>query len=511
MKRFFHTPLHCWMCLALTLVMALLLLSREEVHAQSVDDALRFAQRAPATGARMLGMGGAGIAGVTDWSAVFTNPAGLGWYNSSELVGNLNLLSTLDDATFLGQFQDGRANGTRLSNLGYVHKSPTSIGSLVFGVGYNQTNTFDRDLFFQGQNGQNSITDFFMPVPGEFEITENSDGEREVSFFRPISFLAYETFAIDFDEDLFNQGDNVPFLPAVTQGTVEQTGDVLEEGSTNELSFGGAVEAARGVMLGLGANITFGNYNFFRRYEETDLNNDNDGTGGTTDFESLILNEDLESNLIGINLRGGLSAKVMPQLRVGLTVETPTYYTIDERYRTRLSTTFDNGDTFAQDEVADNDYHIISPWRFGGGLAFMESGLTLSVDAEVVDWSQLRLEESGNFNDVFFDDLNLGIRRQLDLVVNTRFGAEYDAGPVAVRAGYALQPDPSKTPELNREKTFVSAGLGFNVGDQLQLNLGWQREQFEDRYQPYTEVLNAPVVLEDITRDRFAVGVSVRF
>ncbi len=511
MKRFCQTPLHCWMCMALTLVLTLLLLSAQDTYAQSVDDALRFTQRAPATGARMIGMGGAGTAGLTDWSAVFSNPAGLGWYRNSEIVGNLNLFSTLDDATFLGQFQDARSNGTRLSNLGYVHKSPTSIGSLVFGVGFNQTNTFDRDLFFQGQNGQNSITDFFMPVPGEFEIVEADGGELEVDFFRPISFLAYETFAIDFDEGLFNDGDSVPFLPAVTEGSVEQTGDVIEDGSTNELSFGGAVEAARGVMLGLGANLSFGSYNFFRRYEELDINNENDGTGNTTDFESLTLNEDLETDMIGVNLRGGLSAKVMPQLRVGLTVETPTYYTIDEQYRTRLSTNFDNGDTFSQSDVADNDYHIISPWRFGGGLAFMESGFTLSVDAEVVDWSQLRLEESGNFNDVFFDDLNLGIRRELDLVVNTRIGAEFDAGPVAVRAGYALQPDPAKTEALNRERTFLSAGLGFNVGGQLHLNLGWQREQFEDRYQPYTEVNNAPVVLEDITRDRFAVGVSVRF
>ncbi|MEM6336010.1 MAG: outer membrane protein transport protein [Bacteroidota bacterium] len=478
--------------------------------AQTQEDALRFTQRAPATGARLMGLAGAGGAGVGDWAAVFSNPAGLGWLQTSEAVGSLNVLSTLNDATLGGATLDARANRTGLSNLGYAYKAPTVRGSFVFGVGFNQTGTFERDLFFTGQNGQNSITDFFMPLPGEFELNEDENGEIVVDFFRPISFLAFETFAIDFDQDLFDAGDAVPFLPAVTDGTVLQEGDVFETGNQNELSFGGSIEAAPKVMLGLGANLTFGTYDFDRVFFESDENNENDGFNGTTDFNSLELNENIESDIVGINLRGGLSAEVAEGVRVGLTVETPTYYTVDEGFSTRLFTEFDNGDTFSQEEFGGVEYEIVSPWRLGGGIAFANRGLLISADAELVDWSQLELRPSGDLSENFFDANNREIRRGFDQVVNTRLGAEYDFGAVALRGGYAYQPDPASTDELDRSRQFVSAGLGFNAGDQLQINVGWMRETFDDRYQPYTEVIDAPVVTEEVTRDRLSVGVRVR-
>jgi len=481
------------------------------VQAQSEEDALRFSQRAPATGARLIGLGGAGIAGLADWSALFSNPAGLGWLRKSQAVGTLNTFSTTDDGLFLGQFQDQTSNRTRLSNLAYVHKTPTARGSMVFGIGFNQTGTFGRELFFSGQNEQNSITDYFMPLPDEFDISFSDDGEVTVDFFRPISFIAYETYGIDFDQGLYDDGVDVPFLPAVTAGTVEQTGDVFEEGSMNELSFGGAIEAARGVMLGVGANLTFSNYRFERVFEEFDINDANDGTNGTTDFNALTLIEDIDTDLVGINVRGGLSARVLPQLRVGLTLETPTYYSVDETFSSRLNTEFDNGDTYAEEDFGANDYHISTPWRFGAGVAFEQSGLLVSADIEMIDWSQLRLEAGDGFDDFVFDDVNRRIRRNFDSVVNTRVGVEYQFGPVAVRGGYAVQPDPAETAVLDRKREFVSAGVGFSVQDQLQINLGWMRGEFSDQYQPYTEVNNAPIVQEEITQNRFAVGVQVSF
>jgi hypothetical protein len=479
-------------------------------QAQTAEDALRFSQRDPATGARLLGMGGAGAAGLGDWSDLFTNPAGLGWIRNSSVTGALNTLSTTDDGVFLGQFQDGTATRTRLGNLGYIHKVPTGRGSMVFGVAFNQVGTFERELFFQGQNGLNSITDFFMPLPEEFDIEIDSEDNVDVTFSRPISFIAYETYAIDFDRDLFDQGSDVPFLPAVTAGTVEQIGEVFETGSTNELSFGGAVEAAPGVMFGLGANLTFGTYEFERLFDEFDINGTNDGTNGTTDFESLLLVENLETDLAGINLRGGVSARVLPQIRIGLTIETPTYYAIDEVYNSRLETTFDNGDTYADETGGGSDYRITTPWRFSGGLTFQQAGITLAVDAELIDWSQLRMD-SDSGDEFFFDSINRNIRRTFDSVINTRFGAEYDFGPLAVRGGYAIQPDPTETPELDRKREFVSAGIGFNAGRQLQVNLGWMRGEFNDRYQPYSEVTDAPVVDEQITSNRFSVGIQVGF
>ena len=76
----------------LTLVVALAITgvasSPGTAVAQTDEDAFRFSQRDPATGARLLGMAGASAAGIADWSTVYTNPAGLGWIKRQQAVGS---------------------------------------------------------------------------------------------------------------------------------------------------------------------------------------------------------------------------------------------------------------------------------------------------------------------------------------------------------------------------------------------------------------------------------------
>lgn len=490
--------------------------------AQSAEDAFRIAQRFPGSGAKQLGMAGVSRAGLADWTAVTSNPAGLAWMEQGQLLGSLNNWTTEDASLYRsGSFSnplDSESSNTRLGNVGYVYKAPVARGSMAFGIGYNQLNSFRRDLFFEGENGMNSITDFFMPLPGEFELVEDdgSDGEPNTGdefltaeFFRPVSELAYETFAIDLDQGLVDAGNEVPFLPAVVRGTVLQSGDVFEEGGTEEFTISGATEVAKNVMIGAGFNFAHATYRFNRFFNEVDINDDNDGTGITTDFESLDLNEELHSNMWGVNLRSGLSAAVTPNLKLGLTVETPTSYSVSEDFSMTLDTFFDNGDAFNDRIDVVNEYTLQTPWRFGGGLSVNFSALTLSADAEYVDWSQLKIESKSR-GDFSFDEINRHIRRDYDAVVNAGIGGELELGGMFVlRGGYAVQPDPRETESLDRTRQYISGGVGFRLQRVVEIDIGWTNEQFEDRYQPYVEVNDAPLVLEDVTRNR--VGVGVRF
>ncbi len=486
-------------------------------RAQTGEDALRFSSRFPAFGPRMTGMGGAGIAGVADYSALVVNPAGLGYFKRSVFSGSMTSILTRDDGVYrVPGFSNGRDNDvsdTRLGHAAYVYRVPTRRGALTVAASFNQVNTFERDLVFSGENPNNSITDFFMPLPGEFTLEEDDQGVFP-SFTRDLSFIAFETFAIDLDPDLVDAGDPVPFVPAVTTGTVAQTGSVTEEGSMKEINFGGAVEASRGVMVGLSVNVPFGTYRFIRIFEEEDLFNDNDGSAGTTDFDFLRLEERVRSKLLGVNVRGGVSAVVAPQIRVGFTVESPTYYSVDEDFDTRLETFFDNGDVFVYGDQPEEDagsgifeYTVTTPWRIGAGLALRNAGFTLSADAEYVDWSQLELDASGGT----FVDENRRIRQDFEAVVNTRIGVEYRLGVLALRGGFAYQPDPNGANEIDRSKTFYSAGLGYRFSRQFGVDFGWMQERFDDRYRPYVEVTDAPVVDEQVIRNRFMLGFKAFF
>lgn len=500
--------------------------------AQDGDDALRFTQRQPAVGARALGLGGAGTGGLADLSALYTNPAGLGFLSKSTFAGSLTSFNTEDVSVFrIGSNQSGFENDisdTGFDHVAYAYRVPTRRGSLVVGGGVSRVQTFSRELFFNGDNGLNSATEFFLPLPGEFEIDVDPGNDGMLgtgddiftpTFSRALSFIGYETFAIDLDIDAYEAGESVPFFPAVTTGTVRQQAVVSEEGNMYEFSFGGAVEASPGVMVGLTLNVPFGKWNFSSTFTEVDELNDNDGTGGTVDFDEMAWTENVESRLVGVNLRGGVSVAAAKDLRVGFTIETPTYYSVSEDFATFLETSFDDGFSTSygfdpgEDEGSGSfDYEIRSPWKIGAGAVYRIGDLRLLGDLEFIDWSQLKLD-SDQFS--FFEE-NQDIRQNLEQVVNARVGAEYYFGNLVARAGLGWRPDPrdirpdleTEATAFDRDRTFVSVGLSYVRARRFAIDFGLSQERFDDRYIPYN-IVGGPTVDEEVTRNRASIGVRI--
>lgn len=298
----------------------------------------------------------------------------------------------------------------------------------------------------------------------------------------------------------------------------------------SELNFGGAAEAVQGVMAGMSINLSFGSYKFRSEFTEDDTFNENglddyivilpDG-GMLRGFDFLRYTERLETDLVGINGRFGVSGGFSPMFRAGLVLETPSYYNVTEDYRRTVETFFDEGGSLSHggqtgDAGEGNfEYNITTPWRLGGGIAFATAGLTIAADAEYVDWSQLRFRASSD--KAYFDSVNDDIRDNLTGVWNTRLGAEYHFTNLALRAGIAFQPDPnargrtSSSDAIDRDKTFFSLGASYRVAEQLQIDAGWMQERFDDVFVPYRDVDVPPFVEESVVRNRFVVGVRYLF
>ena len=529
---FKHTLARVQRAVQINLILALVLLgaSLQPAQAQTAEDALLFTQRLPATGARSIGLSGTGIAGLGDYSDFFTNPAGLGHVKKSHLSATLNFLAATNEgivsAAGFGNPIEEELTDQSLSNLAGIYKVPTNQGSLVIGASFNQTSSFSRNLFFQGLTNSESITDVLLPFDDEFQVSE-SDGVFFPEFFADLPEIAYLGGAVEFLGE--NVGTSEPiFYQAVNPGsTIEQSSDVFQEGRLKELSFGGAVEAAKGVMIGASLNFSFGEYSFESFFDEFDINGENtadlyvvlDGDTEYAGFEQVTYIERFESDLIGTNLRVGVSADAAPGARIGLTIETPTFYRVDETFETEVATFFDNGLSLAyggqQGDIGRGtfEYDITTPWRFGAGLSYSISGLTLLGDLELVDWSQMELDASTDR--AFFSDINRSIRDDFKAVVNTSLGAEYTFGNFTARIGYALQPDPNDglltlgdgsllDPDTNR--SYVSAGFGVNFSNAFAIDFGWMQETQEDIYIPD---FTTYTVTEDIVRNHFQIGLSV--
>lgn len=508
---------------AIIAVLFLAGLSAPGAMAQTGEDALRMTERFSGVGARMVGIGGVGLAGIGDAGALLTNPAGFGYFDASEFSGSLNTFSTNGEAQFMAPVtgaspMERDLRDTRLGNLTYVYRAPTVRGSFVFAVGFNQVSTFDRSFLFGGNNASSSVSQSFLPFSDEYEVI-NEGGRLRPDIFGGLAELGYEAGAYEFYEDLYEDGA-YPFEPAAWYGTtVEQMGDVLEEGRLNELSLGGAVEAARGVMVGLSANITFGKYRFDSIFEEVDAEGQNQDYvvegGQYVGFDRMVYRTGFESSLTGFSVRGGFSAVVAPGVRVGGTIETPTFYSVSEDFYRDLETFFVSGGSLAaRDEGNDFEYRITTPWRLGAGIAYDRDALLLAADVTFVDWSQLELDSE--YED--FTNENRAIRDALEPVLETRIGAEYRLGSLALRGGFAYHPDPrsdprgaNQTQSVDRSRTFFSAGLGYRFSEQFALDLGWVQERFDDLYRPYQYVDELPGVDQSVVRNRFIVGVRVGF
>jgi long-subunit fatty acid transport protein len=515
--------------------------------AQTADEAYRFGTRSPAVGTRASGMGGAGIAGWSDPSALYTNPAGLGYYTTSAFSGGLNTVLSRDESTYQ-IFAEGPSSGrteetssVQLGHLTGIYNAETSQGSLVFALGYNRVATFDRRLQYGGRNAASSITDTFLPTGSEYEITEESIIVRPV-----VPFVAFQAGAIEFFESRFqNENIDYPFLQAIAPGRqIRQSGSVTREGNMNEWNFAGAVEVAPDVMFGLSANISTGQYDFEHELTETvspDAPADTlysipvENGPSLVNPQGILFRSRFSSEFTGFNLRGGLSAKIVENVRFGFSFETPTWYSVSEEFTDAfIRTTFANGSlTYGDDANEDAgrgqfDYRLNTPWRIGLGLSYNSDPLLVTADVEFVDWSTTTL--SSDDGDFVFENTNDALEETYGYVFNWRAGAEYrfDNG-LRLRAGGAYRPDGRNFDVTfadgdteDRSRLFLSAGAGFDLSDQFRLNLAWMQERTNDQFVPYPSVtpptaeagappIANPIVDETVVRNQIQIGATYQF
>ncbi len=190
--------------LRVSLLLSLGFLVGTPALAQSGEDVLRFGQRDPGVGARVVGLAGAAVGGVGDWGAAAANPAALGLIGRSHVVVAFGGDSAESEASYAESPSDTRGTQGGVGSAAYVAALPTRRGSFVVGVGYNQRAALERDLVFGGRS-------------------------------------------------------DVPGLPGLS-------GEVYEEGLLGELSGVVAAEVAPGIYVGGAANLVIGRYGFRQFY-----------------------------------------------------------------------------------------------------------------------------------------------------------------------------------------------------------------------------------------------------
>ena len=495
-------------------------------QAQNSEESLLFSQYEQGATARFKAMGGAQTSLGGDLSNISGNPAGLGFFNSSDASITLDYFGDKNKANYFGNSYEQSRDRVGLNQLGIVFNMPTmrargsnlDQGWLNFNVGisYNKTNSFYSNLTYAGANPNSSIADYFID---QSYIDANS----------PIGQIGWNF-------GLFDQGRaGDPYYGMTSLGN-EQGVMNSHSGYQSEtnLSFGAnySNKLYLGASLGLSTIEYMANTHFYedgfildQAYLE-DQPNWQESRFATDDGYRNLLNSDFSYDQqvwshttgTGVNVKLGLIYRPDEIFRIGISATTPTWYRMSDDwddYYGIVNYEENGGPQIgepAEDATQGNyaEYNLRTPYRLNGGVSAVLSRGLISADIEYVDYSSIHFSSNDNRN---IDLYNEDIKASYQGAVNLKVGGEFMVTPAfLLRAGYNHQGNPYKQADFKSQT--ISGGIGFRFGNYY-VDATYQNWQQEYNHSPYSFTpemgLETPSAHVKNTRNNVFLTIGTKF
>ena len=475
-------------------VLLLLVFAQNEVFSQNTNDALRLSYSGLGSSARALGMGNSYIGLSDDASAAFFNPAGFGLIKKIEFSGGLSYVNFKNSAEFFNSQTNYSNSSTNFNRINFAFPVPTTQGSLVFGLAYHNTSDLTGALKFSGINNKDSWINY--------SSLQNNNVPYDL-------YLSYP---------LYDKQDNYIKDTTNILGGLNQSGDILNSGYINNWTFSGAIEVYKNLFIGLNFNIIAGKYDSNNDYYEDDVNNiyrgeTSPGEPQTIDFRTFYLNRLLNWEVDGWDFKFGMLYQFNQNARLGLTVQFPKEFNIQERFVVNGRSDYANLSYFLNegdysDEV---EYDIVTPFELGGGLSINLKGLILSADATLIDYSQIEFNNEAGLGEDYVAGLNKDVKELLGTAVNYNLGLEYtfpDLG-LRLRGGFFVKPSAYKDDDETFDKKYFTAGVGILADELVGIDVGYAHGWWKDYGDNYG--VNLSRTYQDISTDNFILTATFRF
>jgi hypothetical protein len=504
------------------IILALVVLSMgTSLMAQTELDALKYIQPDINGTARYIGMAGAFGALGGDASAIKDNPAGLGIYRKSEIVGTLNAM--LQNSTSNWQFKnagemknsygygDSYKNG--MTNFSVVLAAPTlksenGNGGLLssnWSFSFDRLKTFNRSISIKSGASNSSITDFMgyfsngLPITdlaGDNDPNGNAYNMTTVPWLSVLAFKGY----------LMNplSGNNWESFLETQKSTATPSFDMVESGNINEYSLSWAGNFSNLFYLGTSLNYKTINYSLTSHYTEN-----------YTGTNHMQLNNTILSTGGAINLNIGAIVRPTDFLRFGLSLHLPTVYQLNDKYESSLDynvkytddkniTTVKSG-TESTPTDGYNDYQIQGPLQINLSAAFIigKKGL-VSTEYNFSNYTGTRLlDKDGNAQS--YNNENQRMNEMFNNVQTIKIGGEYKlTDNFSLRAGYANMSNATKDDAqkimyestirtdteyfLHNGTNYITAGFGYREASWF-LDFGYMHKIVDETFMPYRNVM----------------------
>ncbi|MBU1009565.1 MAG: hypothetical protein KKD74_05465 [Bacteroidetes bacterium] len=473
------------------------------MNAQDQTDALRYSQVFYQGTARSMAMGNAFGALGADFSSLSTNPAGIGFYRSSEFTVSPEIYSRKTGSTYNGRFGEDARTNFDLSNLGFVLTTKVPEGSsqtpwkfYQFAFGMNRSNTFSNRMFIEGDNQDHSKIDVYLDEAYgvDYRILEDEASGRYGFDLYP----AWYVYLIDTIPGYRDQ-----YTSPVPQGGIRQQQSVTTWGSTNEWLFSGGANLNDKLFIGATVGLPFVRYFKESTYTEFDVA---DTIAG---FDYWNYKERLTTKGWGINLKLGVIVWPVDWLRLGAAFHTPTaFYDLTDYYTTTTDAKLGPDYNVKSSPNGQYNYSLTTPLRAIGSMGIIvgKYGL-LSADYEFVNYATARLRAP----DYTFSDENSVIRNDYQSTYNLRFGTEWRYTNFSFRGGYAIYGSPYANQQNNGEMRTYSFGLGYNEGN-FGLDLAYVHGSMQQDYYLYSsENYTTNATKQDLNSNNFVLTLRTKF
>lgn len=434
------------------------------LFAQEEYDAMKYSQSEITGSARYVGMSGAFGALGGDVSSIGLNPAGIAVYRSSELSFTPVFTSTRTNSDFNGSESSDSRLKLQFNSFGYVGSFRTSkeasISNFNFGISYNKLKDYNRNVSIVGLNRPSSLLDRVCETLG------SNISEAKLS---GLGYLAYETY-------LTNRELDGNYTSVLAPGEKMKSRMYMQEkGGIDEWNFSLGANWAHFLYVGMSVNLQDVDYELQTEYKEE---------SASDELFKFQLNNVLLTDGGGINAKVGAILRPIPNLRLGLSMHSPTYYYLTDTYGASMSSdgVSDGLNDSHSEELSEgySNYELITPGRLLYSVAYQfgNKGL-ISMDWDIVDYRETILKSE---NSVPFDDTNSDIKSHARNTKNFRLGGEYRLNEnISLRAGTAWYQSAYKTnmtidnPEIITAGTtpqysfdngtrFTSVGIGYRTG-----------------------------------------------
>jgi hypothetical protein len=474
------------------------------------NTALQFSGITQNGTARFQGVGGNHAALGGDASNIFGNPAGIAFFNRSEISLSPTFYSVNNESSYIGTAKKEQKVNPNLSQFSLILAgNPQSYNRewrrTSFGISYSRQANLNNAFTYGGTNNRSSMID---------DIAELSTGlsvqtlEDEYNNGRPYSIESafYNLYQMD------ALSANGPYRRPVplSRASFEQSGNVEVTGASSQWTFAYAGNYADKLYLGISGG--FARHSYIRRnnYAERFVN------GGA--FRGLDYREDININGSGIFLAAGVIYKANQYLQLGASIHSPTWSNMQMTYEeevgvdvlnNRVPVYDSNGNpiTNAQGQQAfdqlpttrvnlepyDFEYSMRTPVRAMGGVTvFVGKKGFITASAEYVGYKGMSVNTPDD-NQFKTNNRRL-IQSSFNNVVNIRAGGEARLDKFRVRAGVGFLPNQysqnyNVEGKLDRSKIQFSLGAGYRT-ERFYVDLAGTYLQTKDAFAPYQ--LNDP-------------------